>query len=476
MACTHDHGPPGKRISPMFPAAVHKGTLNLPAVAVAGLQRRLPASGLRSALPGVGPSCTDVNRQWDQPRMATRWPLNVLPAGRISGRHAEGSRHGRAGAVRRALPCTLQFSNPPRQCTSTFARHREANGRASARWTSNWIRTVRQEVERRRSVSGASRSRVRELPPQAPTRPALTGATAHDPRGHRLQAAGILARRHAHEHLLDDAPIQRVLPRQRLEGWQRHLAPRGAHARPRHGDLPPPKDHLARDSAGPRGSARGLMCIARPAEGRPILFQHGLDHAEARAHHQLEPLGFRIDQEFDKREGFERWAFQQRRTDGLCETSSWRLLCGEACCLGWVTTRVPRAVTEPPLQFSTVSGTSPALVPPRGKVYSQGSRFPETATTSPGVLQLGPCCPSSRLVSPEMAAGMITSPHSAPLAGLLQRVRDEYREMPKLKLTKPQATRLFGVAPSVCAAVLRALVMENFLSRTGEGEFVRSTT
>jgi len=74
-----------------------------------------------------------------------------------------------------------------------------------------------------------------------------------------------------------------------------------------------------------------------------------------------------------------------------------------------------------------------------------------------------------------MAAGMNTSPHSAPLAGLLQRVRDEYREMPELKLTKPQAMRLFGVAPSVCAAVLRALVMENFLSRTGEGQFVRST-
>jgi hypothetical protein len=75
-----------------------------------------------------------------------------------------------------------------------------------------------------------------------------------------------------------------------------------------------------------------------------------------------------------------------------------------------------------------------------------------------------------------MAAGMITAPYSAPLAGLLQRVRDEYREMPELKLTKPQATRLFGVAPSVCAAALRALVRENFLSRTGEGEFVRSTT
>jgi hypothetical protein len=72
---------------------------------------------------------------------------------------------------------------------------------------------------------------------------------------------------------------------------------------------------------------------------------------------------------------------------------------------------------------------------------------------------------------------MITfPPRSAPLAALLQRVRDEYREMPGLTLTKPQAMRLFGVAPSVCAAVLRALVMEDFLSRTGDGLFVRSIT
>jgi hypothetical protein len=48
--------------------------------------------------------------------------------------------------------------------------------------------------------------------------------------------------------------------------------------------------------------------------------------------------------------------------------------------------------------------------------------------------------------------------------------------MPGLNLTKSEATRFFGVAPSVCAAMLRALVMENFLSRTGEGVFVRSTT
>jgi hypothetical protein len=66
--------------------------------------------------------------------------------------------------------------------------------------------------------------------------------------------------------------------------------------------------------------------------------------------------------------------------------------------------------------------------------------------------------------------------HAPPLAALLQRVRKEYRDMPGLKLTKPQAMRLFGVAPSVCAAMLRALVMENFLSRAGDGVFVRSIT
>ena len=71
---------------------------------------------------------------------------------------------------------------------------------------------------------------------------------------------------------------------------------------------------------------------------------------------------------------------------------------------------------------------------------------------------------------------MITSADSAPSAALLQRVREQYREMPALTLTKPQATRLFGVAPSVCATMLRALVMENFLSRTEEGVFVRLTT
>jgi hypothetical protein len=71
---------------------------------------------------------------------------------------------------------------------------------------------------------------------------------------------------------------------------------------------------------------------------------------------------------------------------------------------------------------------------------------------------------------------MITSDRSAPLGTLLERVREQYREMPGLRLTRLQASRLFEVAPSVGATMLRALVRENFLTRSEEGVFVRSTT
>ena len=71
---------------------------------------------------------------------------------------------------------------------------------------------------------------------------------------------------------------------------------------------------------------------------------------------------------------------------------------------------------------------------------------------------------------------MSASPLPASLAELLQRVREEYREMPNLRLTPSQATRLFGVEPSQCAALLDALVNEHFLTRTAEGLFVRSAS
>lgn len=64
---------------------------------------------------------------------------------------------------------------------------------------------------------------------------------------------------------------------------------------------------------------------------------------------------------------------------------------------------------------------------------------------------------------------MITSDRSAPLGTLLERVREQYGEVPGVGLTKLQATRLFGVAPAVRATMLRALVRENFLFRSEEG-------
>lgn len=57
---------------------------------------------------------------------------------------------------------------------------------------------------------------------------------------------------------------------------------------------------------------------------------------------------------------------------------------------------------------------------------------------------------------------------------LLQRVREEYREIPSLRLTPAQAQRLFGLEPFLCVAMLEALLTENFLSRTSDGLFVQS--
>ena len=71
---------------------------------------------------------------------------------------------------------------------------------------------------------------------------------------------------------------------------------------------------------------------------------------------------------------------------------------------------------------------------------------------------------------------MNTAPYPDSFNELLQRIREEYREMPSLRLTPSQATRMFGLDPPVCAAMLDALVNEHFLSRTANGLFVRSST
>jgi hypothetical protein len=75
-----------------------------------------------------------------------------------------------------------------------------------------------------------------------------------------------------------------------------------------------------------------------------------------------------------------------------------------------------------------------ALVPLRGKVYCQASRFPDCHHLAGRSPALAPALIKARV--PRNQAAMITSPRSAPPAGLLQRVREQYQDMPGLKLTK----------------------------------------
>ncbi len=53
------------------------------------------------------------------------------------------------------------------------------------------------------------------------------------------------------------------------------------------------------------------------------------------------------------------------------------------------------------------------------------------------------------------------------------RVRAEFREMPGLKLTLPQASRLFDIDPAQCEQILTVLVRSGQLSTDGKA-FARS--
>ena len=50
---------------------------------------------------------------------------------------------------------------------------------------------------------------------------------------------------------------------------------------------------------------------------------------------------------------------------------------------------------------------------------------------------------------------------------LCTRIRAEFREMPGLKLTLPQASRLFSIEPTRCERVLGALVHAGHLATDG---------
>lgn len=57
---------------------------------------------------------------------------------------------------------------------------------------------------------------------------------------------------------------------------------------------------------------------------------------------------------------------------------------------------------------------------------------------------------------------------------LVTRVRAEFNEMPGLRLTLPQAQRLWGVEPATCESVVETLVRASFLRRAHGGTIMRA--
>ena len=60
------------------------------------------------------------------------------------------------------------------------------------------------------------------------------------------------------------------------------------------------------------------------------------------------------------------------------------------------------------------------------------------------------------------------------LEGVVRRVREEFMEMPGLRLTPAQATRLWGLEHETCRAVIDRLVAVAFLRWTAAGLVTRA--
>jgi hypothetical protein len=57
---------------------------------------------------------------------------------------------------------------------------------------------------------------------------------------------------------------------------------------------------------------------------------------------------------------------------------------------------------------------------------------------------------------------------------VVRRVREEFREMPGLRVTPAQATRLWGLEDETCRAVIDALVVTSFLRWAAGGTVTRA--
>ena len=60
------------------------------------------------------------------------------------------------------------------------------------------------------------------------------------------------------------------------------------------------------------------------------------------------------------------------------------------------------------------------------------------------------------------------------LERIVCRIREEFREMPGLRLTPAQATRLWGLEDKTCAAVIDRLLASAYLRWTPAGSVTRA--
>jgi hypothetical protein len=82
----------------------------------------------------------------------------------------------------------------------------------------------------------------------------------------------------------------------------------------------------------------------------------------------------------------------------------------------------------------------------------------------------------SKLFSSPNGASRMTPEATHMNEDVLRRVQGEFLEMPGLRLTEPQARRLWGLDSALCTALLSALVDSKFLFRTRDGAFMRCET
>jgi hypothetical protein len=72
-----------------------------------------------------------------------------------------------------------------------------------------------------------------------------------------------------------------------------------------------------------------------------------------------------------------------------------------------------------------------------------------------------------------MSSATLDSRTAPRIDQLVTRIRAEYLELPGLRLTLSQASRLFGVERVECEHVLTELVSHRFLKTMGDGSFIR---